>query len=280
MTVEGFFAKAGRWSVPRRGTVMASALALGVLAAGVVACSGSSRYEPTTTKVDGKTVFVIYPPPPCPRNASCTVDVVINKEFYGLDNATPKPQFRRGPLFAVGSNQEAHVISNLSGDSYRVLALRTGSSWNLAFSRKTPSGDSFERQICAVVEELPRDSYCVTKLGFATTEPFDPAKVAAPPGDGHGAAGTCDGTETAPPCGPGAVIGKYYPYTWAPDCSERAFFDGRTWQGTLRPTQRQPPNPGWIVLTGPNTARWTGANGTDGLSPATGPAPACPPSTR
>ena len=127
-----------------------------------------------------------------------------------------------------------------------------------------------------VLESLPRESYCVTKLGFATTDPFDPAKVAAPPGSGKGPAGTCDGRETAPPCGPGVVVGTYYPYTWAQDCGARAYFDGHMWEGTLRPTQQQPPSRGWMILTAPTAARWTGSNGTDGLTPAAGPATACP----
>jgi hypothetical protein len=254
------------------------ALGLAILVGTVVACSAPSRDEPTTTKVGSQTVFVIYPPPPCPKNADCAPGVIIDKQLYGLGWAdSPKAQYRTGPLFAVGSNQEARVIASLTTATYRVVALRTGSNWGLAFSPAQPTGDSFQRQICQVLENLPRDSYCVTKLGFVATEPFDPAQVAPPAGKGHGRAGTCDGTETAPPCGPGVVIGKYYPYTWAPDCNERAYFDGRMWHGTLRATQEQPPNRGWMVLTDPNTARWTGTNGTDGLTPATGPASACPP---
>ena len=274
--VEGVLSRIERGHPPGHGAALALWLAL--LVGSVVACSGPSRYEPTTTKVGGGTVFVIYPSPPCPKNADCAAGVVIDKQLYGLGaEDSPKAQYRTGPLFAVGSNQEAHLIASLTTSTYRVLALRTGSQWGLAFSPGRPTGESFQRQICQVLENLPRNSYCVTKLGFATTEPFDPSKVAAPPGNGHGPAGTCDGTETAPLCGAGAVVGKYYPYTWAPDCSERAFLNGRLWQGTLRPTQQQPPYRGWMTLTGPDTARWTGTNGTDGLTPATGPAPACPP---
>jgi hypothetical protein len=246
---------------------------------GAVACSGPSRYEPTTTKVNGQTVFVIYPPP-CPKNADCATGVVIDKQLYGLGSEdTPRVQYRTGALYALGPNQEARAINSLTTATYRVLALRTGSSWTLAFSPGQPSSDAFQRQICQVLQSLPRDSYCVTRLGFATTDPFDPTKVAAPPGSGKGPAGTCDGRETAPPCGPGVVVGKYYPYTWPQDCGERAYFDGRVWQGTLRPTQQQPPSRGWMILTARSAASWTGSNGTDGLTPATGPAPACPASS-
>ena len=241
----------------------------------VGACSGSSRYEPTTTKVNGQTVFVIYPPPPCPKNATCVSGIIIDKQLYGLSLTIPKAPYRTGPLFAVGNNQEAHDIAGLSADGHHVLALRTGSEWGLALSPGQPRTDAFERQICAVMQDLPRDSYCVTKLGFTTTQPFDPSQVPAPPGNGHGPAGTCNGTETSPPCGSGVVIGKYYPYTWAPDCSERAFLDGKVWQGTLRAPQQQPPTKGWIILTQTNVARWTSPNGTDGLTPASGPPPAC-----
>jgi hypothetical protein len=251
------------------------ALTLLTVAAG--ACTESSRYEPTTTQVDGKTVFVIYPPPPCPANADCVPDIVIDKQFYGLDSTTPKPQYRTGPLFAVGPNREARVIPALTGDGYRVLALRTGSDWNLVFSPHTPAGDAFQRHVCEVLQDLPRDSYCVTKLGFATTQPFDPAVVTAPPGNGNGPAGTCDGTEATPPCGPGVVPGRYYPYTLAEGCDGRAFFDGSTWQLSLRPTQKQPPVRGWIIETQPKSARWTGTTGTDGLVPVpAGPPISCP----
>jgi hypothetical protein len=257
--------------------VNAVALWLAVVVGTAVACSGPRRYEPKTTKVDGLTVFVIYPPRPCPKNADCAAGVVINKQLYGLGSTdAPKVQYRTGALFAVGPNQEARTINSLTTNTYRVLALRTGSTWSLLFSPGQPTGEAFQGQICQVLESLPRDSYCVTRLGFATTDPFDPTKVAAPPGSGKGPAGTCDGSETTPPCGPGVMIGKYYPYTWAPDCSERAYFEGRTWQGTLRPTQQQPPRRGWMVLTAPNAARWSGSNGTDGLIPTTAPVPACP----
>jgi hypothetical protein len=239
-------------------------------------CSHSSpSYEPTTTGVNGHTVFIIYSTP-CPKNASCPVQVVIDKQPYQYPDGAPKAAYRSRALFAVGPDEEAHLIPSLSTTAYRVLALRIGTTWALAYSAGIPNTPAVQRKICNLQEELPRDSYCVTHLGFATTEPFDPSRVPAPSGNGPGPAGTCNGTETAPPCGPGVVPGKYYPYTWAAGCSQRAFFDGRTWQGTLRPTQQQPPIKGWIILTEPNEARWTAPNGTDSLTPVAGPPPTCP----
>ena len=242
------------------------------------ACSpSSSSYEPTTTIINGRTPFIIYSAP-CPKNASCAAQVVIDKQPYQWQDGAPKAAFRSGPLFAVGSDEEAHLITGASTPAYRILALRIGPTWALAYSAGIPDTLAVQRQICGLLQDLPRDSNCVTKLGFSTTEPFDPSQDLAPPASGHGPAGTCNGTETVPPCGPGVAMGKYYPYSWARTCSERALFNGRIWQGTLQPPQQQPPSRGWIVLTQPNAARWTASNGTDSLTPATPgvPPPICP----
>lgn len=133
------------------------------------ACSGSTRYQPMATKVDGQTVFVIYSPPPCPKNASCAGGVIIDKQFYGLSVAVPKASYRLGPLFAVGRDQDAYLIPSVSTSAYRVLAVRTGSDWNLAFSAAVPRTDAFQRQICELTQDIPRDSYCVTHLGLTPT---------------------------------------------------------------------------------------------------------------
>src|SRR6266498_2932754 len=46
-------------------------------------------------------------------------------------------------------------------------------------------------------------------------------------GNGAGPEGVCLGTETAPPCGPGAVPGRYYPCTLPLRCDGLVVFDGK-----------------------------------------------------
>lgn len=148
---------------------MAPALTVVCLLA-AVGCSGSNRYEPTTTKVDGERVFVIYSPPPCPKTASCAAGVIIDKQFYGLSVAIPKVSERTGALFAVGRDEEAHLIPSVSTGTYRALALRRGSDWYIAFSPGFPSSDAVQRQICEVIQDIPAGSYCVTHLGFTPSQ--------------------------------------------------------------------------------------------------------------
>lgn len=158
--------------VARREQTLRPRLLVALLVAGsiVAGCSSQSRYEPTTTKVAGQTVYLIYPPPPCPKNASCAASVIINKQIYGLSVAIPKPAYRNGPLFAVAANTQARLIPGLSTASWRVLALGSGSTWSLAFSRGVPTTDAVQRQICELAQNIKKDSYCVAHLGFSPTE--------------------------------------------------------------------------------------------------------------
>jgi hypothetical protein len=54
-----------------------------------------------------------------------------------------------------------------------------------------------------------------------------------PAGQGYGPDGICTGAERVPPCGPGAVPGKYYAYTMPGSCDGRIWFDGSRWVSEL-----------------------------------------------
>ena len=87
----------------------------------------------------------------------------------------------------------------------------------------------------------------------------------APAGNGKGPNGSCNGTETYPPCGPGMVQNEYYPYTLPTNCSGYVYLDGRYWQQELY-EPNQPTQNVWIVV-GDNGAGWVGPGGV-GLIPA------------
>jgi hypothetical protein len=77
--------------------------------------------------------------------------LIINKEFYAVSFSVPKVSYRNGPLFAVGHDQEAHLILSVSTAFYQVLALRQGSDWHLALSPGIPRTDVVQRQICDLI---------------------------------------------------------------------------------------------------------------------------------
>ena len=153
----------GACSRPRTVSLL-SALALGLLTA--AACSRSSpRYEPTTTRVDGRTVFIIYRPP-CPRNASCAAEVVINKQLYEYPGAPPRMSDRVGPLYAAGADSEARMITGIESAAGPVLALRIDTDWHVAIPFSAyPLTATLQREICAVTVN-DAASYCVTRLGL------------------------------------------------------------------------------------------------------------------
>jgi hypothetical protein len=110
--------------------------------------------------------------------------------------------------------------------------------------------------------------------------PFQPGTQEpkpAPPGNGRGPNGSCNGTETYPPCGPGVVEYEYYPYTLPSNCSGELYFDGRWWQQGLYEPDSGTTNV-WILLNGQNGAGWTGP-GAVGLQPAPPPPATCPSTT-
>jgi hypothetical protein len=99
----------------------------------------------------------------------------------------------------------------------------------------------------------------------------------APPGNGGGPSGSCNGAEAYPPCGPGVIEHEYYPYTLPANCSGELYFDGRWWQQELYEPGSATTNV-WIVMDGPDSAGWTGP-GSVGLQPASPPPAACPSTT-
>jgi hypothetical protein len=152
----------------RAGRLLVAVLASCVLAA--AACARpSSRFEPTTTGRDGRTVFVIYRPP-CPHNASCAAEVVIDNRLYEYPGPPPTASYRTGALYAVGPGSEARTIHSVGSTTAPVLALRIGTDWHIAIPFSAyPLTMPLERQICAVTLNAP-GSYCVTQLGFPAGE--------------------------------------------------------------------------------------------------------------
>ena len=68
-------------------------------------------------------------------------------------------------------------------------------------------------------------------------------------GNGLGPNGECDGQETVPPCGAGAVVGTYYAYTQPQDCAGNPIhFDARFWYPTLEPPANLPDSYVWMAL--------------------------------
>ncbi|MDA8263468.1 MAG: hypothetical protein M0Z47_11640 [Actinomycetota bacterium] len=87
------------------------------------------------------------------------------------------------------------------------------------------------------------------------------------PGNGSGPDGSCLGSETAPPCGPGMVAGKYYAYTLVDACANY-YIDGRWWSSELQGGTGSLNV--WIsVNSGGTGTGWIGPNGAVGFKPST-----------
>lgn len=104
-----------------------------------------------------------------------------------------------------------------------------------------------------------------------------------PAGNGFGPGGVCTGRETAAPCGPGVVPGRYYAYTVPGSCTGLIIFDGRRWVSELPPPSPVAPFHMWLRL-GPNgqSLGSISPDGAVGYVPYTGqPLRACqtPPTT-
>ncbi|HEV3266653.1 MAG TPA: hypothetical protein VG014_14105 [Acidimicrobiales bacterium] len=96
------------------------------------------------------------------------------------------------------------------------------------------------------------------------------------PGNGSGPGGQCSGRETAPPCGPGAVVGTSYPYTLPVRCDGRIIFNGRRWDSDLLPPTNGPDLWVWMRLVPGGQLRFIGPDGTIGFTPDHGkPPPSC-----
>lgn len=86
------------------------------------------------------------------------------------------------------------------------------------------------------------------------------------PGNGSGPDGSCLGTETAPPCGPGVVAGRYYAYTLISNCTND-YLDGRWWTNEL--PGGAGPLEVWMSVNATGTgAGWIGPNGAVGFRPS------------
>jgi hypothetical protein len=91
-------------------------------------------------------------------------------------------------------------------------------------------------------------------------------------GNGAGPDGTCTGTETTPPCGPGVVPRRYYAYTMPGTCKGLITFAGKQWVSELPPPSAEPDFYVWMSL-GPNGGLgWIGPNGAVGFQPYVGQA--------
>lgn len=89
-------------------------------------------------------------------------------------------------------------------------------------------------------------------------------------GDGAGPDGTCNGTEQAPPCGPGVIPGRYYAYTMPGTCSGLVTFDGRQWVSELPPPSPTADYFVWIRLDPRGSVGWISPSGAVGLTPYVG----------
>lgn len=86
------------------------------------------------------------------------------------------------------------------------------------------------------------------------------------PGNGSGPDGSCLGTETAPPCGPGMVAGRYYAYTLISTCIND-YVDGRWWKNGL--PGGTGPLYAWMSVNATGTgAGWIGPKGAVGFRPS------------
>ncbi len=102
------------------------------------------------------------------------------------------------------------------------------------------------------------------------------------PGNGQGVDGSCAGTETTPPCGPGVVPGRLYPFTLFGSCWTTVRFDGKQWLSQLpMPTPASPTVPTafpdplpasrtthvWMSLQGTGEPRYVSDDGSVGFTP-------------
>lgn len=112
----------------------------------------------------------------------------------------------------------------------------------------------------------------VLLLALAACTQASPAPMPTPtptiPGD---PVVTCTARPQGPPCGPGAELGKLYPFALYTHCGVRsAYFDGRRWiaDPVLSDESGNPP-PGWgnpsergtMVLVKEDLARFTSTSG-------------------
>ena len=97
------------------------------------------------------------------------------------------------------------------------------------------------------------------------------------PGNGLGPSGECTGRETAPPCGPGMIPGRYYAYTLPGRCDGRLILDGGHWRSELPPAVPVADMYVWVsVGADRRTAGFISPNGSVGIEPDTGqPVTAC-----
>jgi len=97
-------------------------------------------------------------------------------------------------------------------------------------------------------------------MGFPPAAPKCPAHQTEPsfnstycgptpgPGNGLGPSGECTGRETAPPCGPGMLPGRYYAYTLPGRCDGRLILNGSRWRSELPPPTPEPDTYVWVSL--------------------------------
>jgi hypothetical protein len=90
------------------------------------------------------------------------------------------------------------------------------------------------------------------------------------PGSGLGPSGECTGNETAPPCGPGVVPGRFYAYTVPGTCNGLMTFDGKQWVSELPPPNPVPGFDVWLQLGTNGSVRWIAPTGSVGLQPYVG----------
>jgi hypothetical protein len=124
-------------------------------------------------------------------------------------------------------------------------------------AQSTPAPDA---PPCPVGQSVPSDAigrYCGPTPG---------------PGSGSGPDGTCTGSETVPPCGPGAEPDRYYAYTMPGTCNGLITFDGRQWVAELTPPTTSPDSYVWMRLTPSGLLGWIGPTGAVGFQAYTGQA--------
>jgi len=96
-------------------------------------------------------------------------------------------------------------------------------------------------------------------------------------GNGFGSSGECTGHETAAPCGPGMIVGRYYAYTLPGRCDGRLIVDGRHWLSELPPPTPVPDMYVWVsIRPGDQHAGFISPNGSVGFDIDRGqPTPVC-----
>ncbi len=131
----------------------------------------------------------------------------------------------------------------------------------------------------------PQAASSMSPASPGATQPPCPAHASTPvepdgrycgpnpgPGNGSGPDGTCSGTEKNPPCGQGAVVGRYYAYTMPGTCDGLIWFDHKQWVSELPAPNATSDFYVWIQL-GPNgSLGWVGPQGSVGFMPYTGQA--------